>query len=86
VQRLCDELNCLKAIVGDFLTHQFNRVDVTRDRNAAEKRSSYDSKEDAMSFRTMEHIEDRTSECSSIALELVDSVKVIGRRICVDVY
>lgn len=77
-QKLCDELNCLKAIVGDFLTHQFNRVDmnITRERHAPQKSSMYDSKEDVITFRSMEHIEDRTSECSSTALEIVESVKV----------
>lgn len=75
---LCTELNCLKEIVGDFLTHQFNTVNILGDSSTGINTRDVDT-------RHNEHINVDTSiegsphgkysDCSVHGIEFVESIK-----------
>ena len=76
-QKLIVELNCLKDIVGDFLSHQFNRLDIFQEKGTAPKSKHSDFKNDmSVHMDPLEDINGKNSECSSQVVEIVDAVKV----------
>ena len=79
MQKLITELNCLKEVIADFLSHQYDGLDLLHVRAAAPK-CGYDDSNTESTSCTLNSLDNRngnTSDYSSQIAEVIVKVKVI---------
>ncbi|CAE7841333.1 unnamed protein product, partial [Symbiodinium microadriaticum] len=73
--KLIIELNCLKEIVGEFLTHQLNQVDILNDHSDTHRNLDKEKEDFFFLHKTGSKDDRHDSDWSSQPLEIVDAVK-----------